>query len=194
MVMDVSPEPFLDPMLWRHLRSVLQYLQQNQYPHVPNPPLCKKRASVALIIRVRPTTPTSKKYDPDICSDTIGTSQQRLDNYFAQQWVQQGEPEILFIKRASRSGDRWTGHVAFPGGGRESVDKDDCATSIRETKEEIGLDLTADHCMVVGNLPEQVVTTWWSKVPYVRAGCAILTLSALTITIGLWCYVPTSIW
>ena len=179
--MDASPQPFLDPMLWRHLRSVLQYLQHNKYPHVPNPPQCKKRASVALIVRVRPTAPTSEKYDPEICSNTSGTSQERLENYFAQRWVQQGEPEILFIKRASRNGDRWTGHIALPGGGRESADEDDCATSIRETKEEIGLDLTADHCMVVGNLPEQVVTTWWSKMPYVRAGCSILTLSALTI-------------
>lgn len=160
-------EPYLDPMLWHKLNGVLQYLQKNQYPHVSNPPSCKKRASVALIVRIRPTDPTSATHLPESYGTAL-PSKQRLDSFFAQQWVQQGEPEVLFIKRASRSGDRWTGHIAFPGGGREEKDEDDCATSVRETHEEIGLDLNADHCMLVGNLPEQVVTTWWSKVPYAR--------------------------
>jgi 8-oxo-dGTP pyrophosphatase MutT (NUDIX family) len=160
------PEPYLDPMLWRQLRGVLQFLQSNKYPHVPDPPPCKKRASVALIVRFRPLTPDSVTYDSNLCGATAATSEQRLENFFNQQWVQQGEPEILFIKRATRTGDRWTGQIAFPGGGREPNDGDDCATGVRETREEIGLDLNADHCMLVGNLPEQVVTTWWSKVPY----------------------------
>ena len=172
--MDILPgarariEPFLDPMLWRQLRGALQFLQSHKYPYVPNPPSCTKRASVALIVRVRPATPTSEDFNPKVCGAAVGVSEKRLENFFAQQWVQQGEPEVLFIKRASRTGDRWTGHIAFPGGGRELNDQDDCATSVRETQEEIGLDLNADHCMLVGNLPEQVVTTWWSKKPYVR--------------------------
>ena len=169
LVTNAPVEPYLDPMLWRQLKAVLQFLQSNEYPHVPNPLPCKKRASVALIIRIRPSAPASAFYDSNTCGATVATSKKRLENFFAQQWVQQGEPEVLFIKRASRTGDRWTGQIAFPGGGRESDDETDCATSVRETHEEIGLDLNADHCMMVGNLPEQVVTTWWSKVPYVRA-------------------------
>lgn len=161
------PEPYLDPMLWRQLKGVLQFLQNNKYPHVPNPSPCKKRASVALIVRVRPPAPDSMIYNSNSCGATAATSEQRLETFFNQQWVQQGEPEILFIKRATRTGDRWTGQVAFPGGGREPNDENDCAASVRETREEIGLDLSADHCMLVGNLPEQVVTTWWSKSPYV---------------------------
>ena len=162
---EIALEPYLDPMLWRQLRDCLHFLQANKYPHIPNPPSCKKRASVALIIRFRPPLAIPATFDTKSCGPSILSATERLENFFAQQWVQQGEPEILFIKRASRAGDRWTSHVAFPGGGREPGDEDDCAASVRETQEEIGLDLTADHCMKVGNLPEQLVTTWWSKQP-----------------------------
>lgn len=50
--------------------------------------------------------------------------------------------EILFIKRAEKTGDPWSGHMAFPGGHRERHDADLCAAAIRETFEEIGLDLS----------------------------------------------------
>lgn len=152
-------------MLWRQLRGALRFLQSNHYSHIPNPPSCKKRASVALIVRFRPSIAYRAVYDPSSCGTSAGSSLQRLENFFSQPWIQHGEPEILFIKRASRAGDRWTSHVAFPGGGRDPNDADDCATSIRETQEEVGVDLDADHCMLIGNLPEQVVTTWWSKTP-----------------------------
>lgn len=54
------------------------------------------------------------------------------------------ETEALFILRAVKQGDPWSGHMAFPGG---HVDPDDASlrhTAERETLEEIGLDLTAD--------------------------------------------------
>jgi 8-oxo-dGTP pyrophosphatase MutT (NUDIX family) len=50
-------------------------------------------------------------------------------------------PEILFIERAEREGDPWSGHMAFPGGRRDPVDGTLVETAIRETKEEVGLDL-----------------------------------------------------
>ena len=158
-------EPFTDPLLWRQVKTILHFLQSHQYPNVSNPDSCRKRASVALIVRFRPSCGHCASYDQAKCGKSVGSIEQRLENFFSQPWVQHGEPEILFIKRASRDGDRWTSHVAFPGGGREPDDADDCATSVRETREEVGVDLNEDHCVPVGNLPQQVVTTWWSKVP-----------------------------
>lgn len=50
--------------------------------------------------------------------------------------------ELLLIRRAKRDGDPWSGHMALPGGHREPDDEDDLRTALRETYEEIGLDLT----------------------------------------------------
>jgi 8-oxo-dGTP pyrophosphatase MutT (NUDIX family) len=49
--------------------------------------------------------------------------------------------EVLFIRRAERAGDPWSGHIGLPGGRREPGDPDLLATAIRETREEIGVDL-----------------------------------------------------
>lgn len=51
--------------------------------------------------------------------------------------------EALFIRRAVRAGDPWSGHVALPGGRREPTDADRLVTAIRETEEEVGVALSA---------------------------------------------------
>lgn len=53
------------------------------------------------------------------------------------------DTELLFIQRATADGDPWSGQMAFPGGRVESHDLDSFATAERETKEEIGIDLSA---------------------------------------------------
>ncbi len=50
--------------------------------------------------------------------------------------------EALFIKRAARVGDPWSGQVALPGGRYEPEDRDLLTTAIRETGEETGVDLS----------------------------------------------------
>jgi len=54
---------------------------------------------------------------------------------------QSGGLEALFIKRAARAGDPWSGQVAFPGGRHDPEDGDLLATAIRETREETGVEL-----------------------------------------------------
>lgn len=54
-----------------------------------------------------------------------------------------GGTELLFIERARRDGDPWSGHLAFPGGRVDDTDPHTEATAARETWEEIGLDLAA---------------------------------------------------
>jgi 8-oxo-dGTP pyrophosphatase MutT (NUDIX family) len=53
-----------------------------------------------------------------------------------------GGIEALFIHRAVRVGDTWSGQIAFPGGRREPTDPDLLTTAIRETMEEVGVDLS----------------------------------------------------
>jgi 8-oxo-dGTP pyrophosphatase MutT (NUDIX family) len=50
--------------------------------------------------------------------------------------------DILFIQRADKPGDPWSGHMAFPGGHLDPEDVDLRAAAVRETWEEVGLDLS----------------------------------------------------
>lgn len=49
--------------------------------------------------------------------------------------------EVLLIRRAERPGDPWSGQVALPGGRVEPLDSSFRETAVRETLEEVGLDL-----------------------------------------------------
>jgi len=105
---------------------------------------------------------------------TLADIERRLANYDAQlspirpstrqaavamilrERVHGGAPvtDLLFIRRAEKPGDPWSGHMAFPGGHIEPSDDSLLAASIRETCEEIGLDLaaTATH---IGTIDHQ---------------------------------------
>jgi 8-oxo-dGTP pyrophosphatase MutT (NUDIX family) len=63
------------------------------------------------------------------------------------------EPELLFIRRATREGDPWSGQIALPGGRWSPSDADLEATALRETLEETGLDVRASGA-VIGVLDE----------------------------------------
>ncbi len=54
---------------------------------------------------------------------------------------------ILLIRRADRPGDPWSGHMALPGGRREPEDSSLLATVIRETGEEVGVELLPERCL-----------------------------------------------
>ncbi|CAO3643720.1 unnamed protein product [Cunninghamella blakesleeana] len=75
----------------------------------------------------------------------------------------EGEPELLFMQRASRDGDRWSGHVAFIGGKNEPGESDD-DTVIREVKEEIGLDLDDKNAFIkLGRLDDREIISTYNK-------------------------------
>ena len=143
------------------LKKVIRRLHQSPFPHIANPEGCEKRASVALILRLRPPYHTQLANAQRSDEEIAGSHSASLEEFLSQSW--EGDPEILFIKRAGRAGDRWSGHTALPGGKRDTEDADDLAAAIRETKEEVGLDLRRKGCFHVGNLSERVVTTAWGK-------------------------------
>lgn len=62
------------------------------------------------------------------------------------------ELEALFVRRAEREGDPWSGHVGLPGGHREPGDPDLVGTALRELAEETGLELEPDD--VLGRLDD----------------------------------------
>jgi 8-oxo-dGTP pyrophosphatase MutT (NUDIX family) len=63
------------------------------------------------------------------------------------------DPKMLFIERAHRLDDPWSGHMAFPGGRIHAADLDSRRTAERETLEEVGLDLTMAE--LLGRLDDQ---------------------------------------
>lgn len=82
--------------------------------------------------------------------------------------------EALFIKRAARTGDPWSGQVALPGGRYEPADRDLVTTAIRETHEETGVDLSgAERLGVLDDLYPRTPT-----LPPVRVRPFIFTIPA----------------
>jgi 8-oxo-dGTP pyrophosphatase MutT (NUDIX family) len=62
-------------------------------------------------------------------------------------------PRVLLMKRVERAGDPWSGHISLPGGGYQASDGDLRVTAIRETREELGVELDTAH--LLGHLPPQ---------------------------------------
>lgn len=69
-----------------------------------------------------------------------------------------GQADVLIIKRAERAEDPWSGHLALPGGRAEATDHDLREVAVRETREEVGIDLNAGGRFLGVMEPLQPVT------------------------------------
>lgn len=104
------------------LLSALSFISSRPDHYYASPAIQPKRASVAMIIWIKPPTSLAAAAPvPDKTSMIFITTGDSiwigpdLKELFSQSWAQQGEPQVLFIKRAKRTGDRWSAHVALPG-------------------------------------------------------------------------------
>ena len=80
--------------------------------------------------------------------DDVSTSQYRAGVAV----IIRPDDHLCMIRRAVKEGDYWSGHMGFPGGREEVNDGTLLQTAIRETKEEIGVDIASDQC--VGRLSD----------------------------------------
>ena len=64
---------------------------------------------------------------------------------------------LLLIRRSERDGDPWSGQLALPGGRHGAADQSLLETAIRETREEVGFELSADT--LAGTLDDLVPMT-----------------------------------
>lgn len=74
--------------------------------------------------------------------------------------------ELLLIRRAEKEGDPWSGHMAFPGGRMQAEDASPFAAAVRETQEEIDLDLQ-EHGLHIATLSQQRAMALGKPIPLV---------------------------
>lgn len=68
-------------------------------------------------------------------------------------FLNNGNLEVLFVKRKDDPSDPWSGQVALPGGRRKPSDNSILETAVRETFEEVGI-MVDPRRTVLGALPD----------------------------------------
>ena len=133
------------------IKRALLKISATQPRVIASPPTQPKRAAVAILIRVLPAGPQIPLISPS------------LSTFFDQDWVNHpnATPQILFLHRQDHSSEP---HVAFPGGRQVPDDQGPLYTAMRQTWEELGIDL-ADHShySLVGQLDDREITTSLGK-------------------------------
>ncbi|KAI9305118.1 NUDIX hydrolase domain-like protein [Cunninghamella echinulata] len=134
-------------MSLQNLLTLYDHLQTKDIVYHTSPPTHPKRASVAAILRYKTysSSSTVTKSVPTNFTEFID-SMNKVP----------GELELLFIQRATRENDIWSGHTALPGGKREA-NETDIDAAMREVKEEIGLDLHGPDFLYLGKLDDKKI-------------------------------------
>ncbi|KAJ6519451.1 hypothetical protein C8R45DRAFT_852355 [Mycena sanguinolenta] len=133
---------------------------------IASPPTQPRRAAVSLIIRVVP--------GPNVVFPPEAANPVTLSEFFDLDWVNDpaARPEILFLQREnpapedsamSRMRNTQEAHVAFPGGRMEADDEGGLYTAMRQTWEEIGIDLAEKDYTCIGQLDDREITTSLGK-------------------------------
>lgn len=147
---------------------------------IASPATQPRRAAVAIIIRVVPP--------PNTVPVPVDTPLPTLNQFFELDWVKDplACPEFLLLRRdgagssdavpgrvsafqnltgdgTSRSSGKAGSHVAFPGGRSEEGDEGGLYTAMRQTWEEIGLDLAERDFVCIGQLDDREITTSLGK-------------------------------
>ncbi|KAF9015032.1 hypothetical protein BDQ17DRAFT_1340371, partial [Cyathus striatus] len=156
--------PSVVPLLSR----ALQRIRSTPPRIIASPPTQPRRAAVALLIRVVPA--------PSAPLPPQSTASPSLTEFFEQDWVNHPDarPEILFLYREDSATPETAvshhlkvpkkeAHVAFPGGRMEPDDEGGLYTAMRQTWEEIGIDLAERYYTSVGQLDDREITTSLGK-------------------------------
>jgi 8-oxo-dGTP pyrophosphatase MutT (NUDIX family) len=96
---------------------------------------------------------------------------------------ERGVPDVLLMKRVERADDRWSGHISLPGGRESPADADLLATAMRETHEEVGVDLGA-CARLIGRLEPLRAVARGHIEPMVIAPFVFVQTGPVTIELG----------
>ena len=105
--------------------------------------------------RIEGRTPSLLADDPSLVAASVADASQVQSRAAVATILREAAhgPEVLFIRRAEHPRDPWSGHMAFPGGREDPGDSDLLATALRETREEVSVDLT-QHARLLGRLDD----------------------------------------
>ncbi|EJD04422.1 uncharacterized protein FOMMEDRAFT_140381 [Fomitiporia mediterranea MF3/22] len=136
---------------------------------IASPKTQPRRAAVALIIRVVPSPFASQSSLQNVHVP------ETLSDFFSLDWVNEpgATAEILFLRRDAPQSENSVvqntprnvedAHLAFPGGRMEEGDEGGLYTAMRQTWEEIGIDLAEKDFMLIGQLDDREITTSLGK-------------------------------
>ena len=68
------------------------------------------------------------------------------------------EPHVLLMRRVEYERDPWSGHISLPGGRSSPEDNDLLDTAIRETREEVDIDLRTSARLLGRLAPRQAIS------------------------------------